>query len=119
MAKQQHSGISEDVKSAGRERNTLGQTEQQTGYWRDQFRYEPYIAEGERFQDYEAAYRTGIEGRAQYAGQRFDDVEGNLQRDWEQHRAGSKVGWNKASRACRAAWDRADRMATGDADRLS
>ena len=118
MAKQQsRSGenISQDVQQAGRERITLGQTE--GSYWREQFSSEPYVAEGEHYQDYEAAFRTGYEGRAQYAGQKFDDVEGNLQRDWEQNRGGSKIGWNKASRACRAAWDRADQMLAPSTDR--
>lgn len=107
MANKQQQNSGHDVRSAGRERNTLGQTEQQASYWREQYQHEPYVAKGEKYDDYAPAYRTGYEGRTQYAGQRFDEVESDLRRDWENARGNSKLGWDKASQACRAAWDRA------------
>src|SRR5688572_20604324 len=60
--------IDKDVQNAGRERNTLGQTEQQASYWRDQYRSEPYATKGQSYEEYSPAYRTGYEGRSQYAG---------------------------------------------------
>lgn len=110
MANKQQQNIGQDVKNAGRERNTLGQTEQQASYWREQYQHEPYVAKGEKYDDYAPAYRTGYEGRSQYAGQRFDEVESDLRRDWENTKGNSKLGWDKASQACRAAWDRADQF---------
>ena len=115
---QQDKNIGKDVQNAGRERNTLGQTEQQASYWRDQFQNEPYVTKGQKFDEYAPAYRTGYEGRSQYAGQRFDDVKNNLKRDYENNRGDSPLGWDKAKQACRAAWDRADQFVTSSqADR--
>lgn len=110
MANKQQQNIGQDVKHAGLERNTLGQTEQQASYWREQHQHEPYVAKGERYDDYAPAYRTGYEGHSRYAGQRFDEVESDLRRDWENTKGNSKLGWDKASQACRAAWDRADQF---------
>ena len=107
---QQDKNIGKDVQNAGRERNTLGQTEQQASYWREQFQNEPYVTKGQKFDEYAPAYRTGYEGREQYAGQRFDDVENNLKRDYENNRGDSTMDWDKAKQACRAAWDRADQF---------
>ena len=121
-----------DVQQAGTERNTLqtstlqtsmleqgaiSQTEQQASYWRDQYRNEPYVTKGQKYDEYAPAYRTGYEGRTQYAGQRFDDVENNLRRDYENNRGTSALGWDKAKQACRAAWDRADQFVSSQTDR--
>ena len=124
---QQGKNIGQNVQNAGRERNTigqgtssqsmLGQTEQQASYWRDQYRNEPYVTKGQKYDEYAPAYRTGYEGRSQYAGQRFDDVENNLKRDYESNRGTSALGWDKAKQACRAAWDRADQFVSSQTDR--
>jgi hypothetical protein len=114
---QQDMDIGKDVQHAGRERNTIGQTEQQASYWREQYRNEPYVTKGEKFEQYSPAYRTGYEGRSQYAGQRFEDVENNLERDYINNRGDSTLGWDKAKQACRAAWDRADQFVSSQTDR--
>ena len=124
---QQGKNIGQNVQNAGRERNTigqgtssqsmLGQTEQQASYWRDQYRNEPYVTKGQKYDEYAPAYRTGYEGRSQYAGQRFDDVENNLKRDYESNRGTSALGWDKAKQACRAAWDRADQFVSSQIHR--
>lgn len=114
---QQGRNIGKDVQDAGRERNTLGQTEQQAAYWREQFQNEPYVTKGQKFDEYAPAYRTGYEGRSQYAGQRFDDVENDLKRDYENNRGDSTMDWSKARQACRAAWDRADQFVSSQTDR--
>ena len=46
--------------------------------------------------------------KAARAGQRFDDVENNLKRDYETP-GGSSLGSDKARLACRATWVRADK----------
>ncbi len=118
----QHNMKQQDTKqqaqNAGRARNTLGQAEQQTTYWRDQYQKEPYYTQGEKFEDYEPAYRTGVEGRQQYAGQRFDEIESNLRNDYEANQGSSTMTWeNKGKQACRAAWDYADQNASSNTDR--
>ena len=114
MANKQQQNIGQDVKKAGHERNTLGQTEQQASYWRNQYQNEPYVMKGQKFEELESAYRTGYEGRSQYAGQRFEDVEDSLRRDYENTRGASALGWDRAKQACRAAWDRADMSSQTD-----
>ena len=110
--------IDQQVESAGRERNTVGQTESETTYWRNQYQNEPYVSRGESFSDYEPAYRAGIEARNQYPGQRFDEVESNLRKDWQAQKGGSSLDWTKASQASRAAWDHAGvSSAASDGDR--
>lgn len=110
-------GLGKGAKNAGLERNTLGQTEQEASYWRSEYQNEPYVAQGERFDEYAPAYRTGYEGRSQYAGQRFDDVQDNLKRDYENNRGDSTLGWDKAKQACRAAWDHSEKSLSPQTDR--
>jgi len=117
MANKQQQNIGQDVKNAGKERNTLGKADQQASYWRDQYSKEPYVMKGEKFDTYAPAYRTGYEGRNQYAGQRFEEVEDNLMQDYEANRGDSALGWDKARQACRAAWDRADQSMSSSTDR--
>lgn len=106
-----------EAMNAGRERNTLGQTEQHASYWREQYSNEPYVTKGEKYDQYAPAYRTGYEGRSQYAGQRFEDVENDLKRDFENNKGDGAMGWDKARQACRAAWDRADQFVASQNDR--
>lgn len=113
-------GLGKDVKKAGIERNTLGQStlgQTEHSYWRSQYQNEPYVAQGEKFDEYAPAYRTGYEGRAHYAGQRFEDVQDNLKRDYENNRGDSTLGWDKARQACRAAWDHSDKSMSSQTDR--
>ena len=64
-----------------------------------------YAQSGERWQDYEPAYRYGDELRAdaRYTGRGWDEVEPDLRRDWESRNAGP---WEKFKGAIRHAWER-------------
>ena len=120
MATSRQEGRDQQSGSATRMQDTgdVGTTATQTAYWRSQYQHEPYYNPGEPFDLYEAAYRTGIEGRSQHTGQRFEDVEGDLRRDYENNRGASALDWGTgASAACRAAWERADRLQAEDRDR--
>lgn len=120
QASGQKSSMDQQVQNAGRERNTLGQTESQTSYWRNQYQNEPYYSQGQSFDQYEPAYRTGAEGRSQYSGQRFEEVESNLRSEYENNHGSSTMSWDQgAKQACRAAWDRADQMSSSGTDRQS
>jgi len=92
-------------------------TQREARYWQEQSQREPYYSSGEFLDEYEPAYRTGAEGRNQYAGQRFEDVEDDLRRDWESNGGGATLDWSKARLACRAAWDHAGRTLSGESDR--
>lgn len=86
-------------------------------YWRDQYPRETYYSTDHTYDDYAPAYRTGYEARGRYAGKRFEEVERDLELDYGNNRGNSRLGWDKAKVATRAAWDRVERALPGDADR--
>ncbi|MBE9179917.1 glycine zipper family protein [Oculatella sp. LEGE 06141] len=81
-------------------------------YWQEQCASRPYVRLGRTYADYKAAYRTGYEGYSRYhqSKQTYDDVESELQRDYESQIKESDLTWDEAKYAVRDAWDRADRM---------
>lgn len=86
-------------------------------FWSRQYAQEPYYEKGLTYDDYAPAYRTGYEARSRYAGRSFDDAEDDLQATYERSNGQSKLGWDKARLATRAAWDRVERAIPGDSDR--
>jgi hypothetical protein len=77
-------------------------------YWRENYAAEPYYESDYTYDDYHPAYCTGWEGRARYEGRRFDEVEHELEADYNRRRGASRLGWEKCRDAARAAWDRFD-----------
>ncbi len=86
-------------------------------YWREQFRNEPYYVQSRTYDDYAPAYRTGYEAYGRYRGKRFDDVQAELEREYNATRGTSSLTWLEAKRASRAAWDRVETAIPGDSDR--
>ena len=82
-------------------------------YWQKSYSNESYYQPGLGYDDYAPAYRTGYQGRAKYAGRKFDDVERELEAGYNSSRGSSKLGWDKARHASRAAWDRVERGTPG------
>ena len=80
-------------------------------YWREHYSSEPYYDRGFTYDDYQGAYRTGYEGYARYgsSGKRYEDVESELQREYQRTHGSSRLTWDKARSAVRAAWERFDR----------
>lgn len=72
--------------------------------WRSHFDTN-YAQSGGRWEDYEPAYLFGDSVRtdARYAGRDWDEVEPDLQRDWEARGSGP---WQRFRAAVRHAWDR-------------
>ena len=75
-------------------------------YWKDNYTRESYYDKSLDYEDYSPAYRTGYMGRGQYGDRGFDDVEGDLRKDYENSRGRSKLSWDRAKFAARAAWAR-------------
>jgi hypothetical protein len=75
-------------------------------YWARQYQDEPYYDERYEFQDYHPAYRTGWEGRSKYGGRTYEEVERDLQADYERNRGKSRLDWESNRHAVRAGWDR-------------
>ena len=86
-------------------------------YWKKSYSKESYYQPDLGYDDYAPAYRTGYQGRARFAGRKFNDVERDLENSYNSNRVNSRLGWDKAKLASRAAWDRVERAIPGDADR--
>ena len=59
----------------------------------------------------------GYSGYGSYRGKRFEDVESDLERNWEQTKGNSRLAWNEAKGAVRDGWHYVERAMPGDADR--
>ena len=85
-------------------------------YWRDNFKTRPYYTEGDQYETYRPAYQYGWESYSRYPGRRFDEVEPDLERDWEKAKGASSLTWTRARNATRDAWHHVERAIPGDFD---
>lgn len=89
-------------------------------YWRDNHASRPY-ASGAGYDEYAPAYRYGVDSYTRQPGRKFEDVEPELARDWDQARGSSSLEWDRAKHATRDAWNRVsdtvERAIPGDSDR--
>lgn len=83
----------------------------------NQYRQAPYYAEGREWTDYKPAYKYGYDTYGEYRGQKFDDVEGELERKWDATRAESRLAWPEAKGAVRDGWHYIENKLPGDFDR--
>jgi hypothetical protein len=94
--------------------------EAETTYWRDEFPNRPYSGSGP-YEDYDPAYRYGVESYARFNGRAWEDVEAELGHQWDGARGGSSLPWEHARHAARDAWqrlsDQVERATPGDSDR--
>ena len=81
-------------------------------YWEENYASRPYVTEGAAREDFAPAYRYGWESHERYPDKTFDDVELELERDWEQERGESRLPWQDAKPASRDAWERAEAGST-------
>jgi len=90
-------------------------------FWRENYKSRPYAVDDFDYDDYGPAYRYGVDSFSLYPGQRFEDVEPELSRDWETKRGASSLDWERAKDASRDAWNRVsdsvERAMPGDSDR--
>ena len=73
-------------------------------YWRRNYASRPYVTPGATYETYRAAYQFGWESFRRYRGRPFDDVEGDLRREWE--RTDREMSWETARGAARDSWHR-------------
>jgi hypothetical protein len=79
-------------------------------YWRERHPLESYGA-GTSYEEYEPAYRAGYEGYGRHGGERFDEVESDIRKEYEKSR--TSLPWERARPASEAAWRRVhERQAT-------
>jgi phage tail tape-measure protein len=86
-------------------------------HFKSAYRDTAYYSSGRDWNDYEPAYKYGYDTYSQYRGQRFDDVERDLERNWENAKSGSRLAWSEAKGAVRDGWHHIERAMPGDFDR--
>lgn len=85
-------------------------------YWRTHYTNKEYVERNAPYSAYQPAYRTGYEGRSHYPGKTYDEVEADLQRDYEKSKGNSTLIWERARKATRDAWNRVDLAPSRAAD---
>jgi hypothetical protein len=73
-------------------------------YWRDAYTAQPYYKSGFAFDDYAPAYRLGGEALGRYGDAPFENFESDLANDYQRERGTSRLDWNEAREASKAAW---------------
>jgi hypothetical protein len=74
-------------------------------YWSQRFATEPYVREGDRFADFEPAYRFGYSLRGRIAN--FHECEAACEKLWNETKEAGAMAWERVRLAVRSAWDRA------------
>jgi hypothetical protein len=77
-------------------------------YWKANYSKRKYVDRKAPYSMYQAAYRAGYEGRGRYPGKTFEEVESDLQHDYETYRGDSALDWEQARLAARDAWSRGE-----------
>jgi hypothetical protein len=76
-------------------------------YWRSVYLARPYYRKDRKFEDLEPAYRYGLERAADSkAGQRWEEVESELERTWTTARGSGPNAWKEVRDAARDSWTR-------------
>jgi len=87
-------------------------------YWSKSYTSAPYIPKDTRYDVYRPAYRYGWESYSKYQPKKFEDVEPELARGWDNYRGtSSNLTWDKAKAATRDAWHRVEKKIPGDFDK--
>ena len=89
-------------------------------YWRETYTSRPYVTKGSTFDDYGPAYRYGVDAYSKYPKRSFDDIESDLDRDWQRAKGKSTLAWENAKHAARDSFQRVsdtvERAVPGDSD---
>ena len=85
-------------------------------YWQTHYAKRPYVDRDTAYGTYQLAYQTGYEGRIQYPGKKFEEVENDLRGNYEKSKGSSTLTWDKARNATRDAWNRVEIALPGGAD---
>ncbi|HSC28537.1 MAG TPA: hypothetical protein VLD67_14760 [Vicinamibacterales bacterium] len=73
-------------------------------YWQDNYQSRPYVEFGD-YGYYKPAYRYGYDAAIRYRGRQWEDVELELERDWDSHGQRRQSTWLQMKDAVRDAWN--------------
>jgi hypothetical protein len=75
-------------------------------YWRQNYARRPYVEAGRGYDYYSPAYRFGFDASERYRGKAWNDVEPDLEREWDRYEFRGQSTWAQIKNAVRDAWDR-------------
>ncbi|WP_088893644.1 hypothetical protein [Leptolyngbya ohadii] len=101
------------VYAALRGRGSLAANEDR--YWQQHYEEQSYYQSGLTYRDYQPAYRLGYEGYTRYhgTGMSYDEVEPELQQQYEREQRSSWLSWEQARHAVRDGWYRLEQAFRG------
>ncbi len=78
-------------------------------YWRDEYQNRPYYKNGTAYETYQPYYQYGYESatRPEFRGRDYEDVEPQLESEWNEHRGSTKSEFREFKGATRDAYERA------------
>lgn len=76
----------------------------ETNHWQEHYRSEPYVESQYDYDDYGPAYLLGAGCRDGHRS--FEEAEKDMGEGWERMKGQSRLPWDKARHAARAAWER-------------
>jgi hypothetical protein len=79
--------------------------ENEAAYWREQHAKQPY-GKDYSYEQFEHAYRTGYESFMKYPGQKFNEVEDSIAKEYESEKPGSALPWDTVRPAVNTVWER-------------
>ena len=96
---------------------TYGAYEETDRHFGERYEKADYYNRDYGFDDYRPAYRYGTQARATRPDASWSPaVESELEREWNQARGQSRLGWQEAKGAVKDAWHRVEERLPGDAD---
>ena len=81
-------------------------------YWETHYTDRSYVGQGESYDTYRPAYRHGVEAYTRSEGKRFEEVEPQMSKEWENVRGNSPLPWEKARPAAQDAYERLSQQRT-------
>lgn len=75
-------------------------------YWRNEYKSRPYYSDDYTFEDYEPAYRAGVESYSSGSSESWAETEADARARWEMQNQHPDLRWNDARRAAQDAYHR-------------
>ena len=76
-------------------------------YWREHHAQEEWAEKDSSYDQYASVYRTGYEAFFKYPDTPYEEIEPQIEREYQQSDSNRVVSWSRARPALKAAWRRA------------
>ncbi len=75
-------------------------------YWQENHASQEHATDETTYDHFAPAYRVGAEAVSKYPDKDFAEIEEDIALDYEKHRAGDALPWDRARGASKAAWSK-------------